>query len=498
MPPGGGFDSRPPPPIEVEACPGPGRRQPPVKPGGPGPTLAAGVFPLVPCGSPRAPKVGASTLYVGLAFVVVLILLNAFFVAAEFGITAVDRSQVERRAQEGDLAAQRILISLRNLSFELSGAQLGITATSLVVGAIAEPAIARLIDPLVGRMPWVSTGSSLAVSVTLALALATGAQMVFGELVPKNLAIALPYRSAVLFGIPMQMVNRLLRPLILFLNRSANWTVRLLGIQPREELAGVRSMEELELMIRSSASQGQLDDEEGRLLSRTIDFTEMVAADAMVPRVSVVGIGRLESVARLQRLARRTGHSRFPVYDDDLDDIDGIVHVKDTISVPADRRPVMPVDQIRQPVLKVPESRPLDQLLADLQGRGVRMAVVIDEYGGTAGIITLEDLIEEILGEIEDEYDVELPGDLPKDEGEILSGFLNWHQVEESTGFGWPEGRYTTLGGFLVARLGRFPDAGEVVRVDDWAFEVLQMDGHRIDRVRVLRPRLDPPGEPDR
>ena len=365
------------------------------------------------------------------------------------------------------------------------------------MGAIAEPAIARLIEPFVSGCRGFRD-HRLAVSVTLALALATGIQMVFGELVPKNLAIALPYRSAVLFGIPMQMVNRLLRPLILFLNRSANWTVRLLGIQPREELAGVRSMEELELMIRSSASQGQLDDEEERLLTRTIDFTENGGSGCHGAAVSRGGDWSPRVGRPVAASGRQTGHSRFPVYGNDLDEIDGIVHVKDTFNVPADRRPATPVDQIRQPVLKVPASRPLDQLLADLQGRGARMAVVIDEYGGTAGIITLEDLIEEILGEIEDEYDIELPGDLPESEGDILSGLLNWYQVEELTGFEWPEGHYETLGGFLVAHLGRFPDAGEVIRVDDWAFEVLQMDGHRIDRVRVLHPRRDPPDEPDR
>lgn len=426
--------------------------------------------------------------YAGLVAVAVLILLNGCFVAGEFAIVAVERSRVEKRAREGDRTAQRILASLRNLSFELSGAQLGITVTSLVLGAIAEPAVARLIDPLLARSGLVPGGSTMAVSLALALGLATGTQMVLGELVPKNLALARPYRSAVLFGIPMQLVNRLLRPLILFLDRAANRTVRLLGIEPLEELAGVRSMEELELMIRSSGAGGQLDDDEMELLTRAITFTEKVAADATVPRVSLIGLQADEPVSELRRIALETGHSRFPLYEESLDDIVGVVHVKDSFAVPEEQRATTPVKEIARTPLIVPESRPLQQLLIDLQKAGRGLAVVADEYGGTAGIVTVEDLLEEIFGEIADEHDAESPAVLPAGDAEVLSGLLHRHEMEERTGFEWPEGRYETLGGFLVARLGRFPVPGEIVRVDDWAFEVLQMDGHRIDRVRLHRP----------
>ncbi|HSJ83015.1 MAG TPA: hemolysin family protein [Acidimicrobiia bacterium] len=419
--------------------------------------------------------------------VVLLILLNAFFVAGEFAIVAVDRSLVERKARDGERGARRILHSLRNLSFELSGAQLGITVTSLVLGAIAEPAVASLIEPVLLAIPFIPEETSLAISVLLTLVLATGFQMVFGELVPKNLAIARPYRSAVWFGIPMQVVNRLLRQLILLLNNSANWTVRRLGIEPREELAGVRSMEELELMIRSSGEEGRLDDEEMELLTRAITFTEKVAADAMVPRVSVVGLSRHDSIAELRRTSAATGHSRFPVFDEGLDDIVGIVHVKDSITVPASRIPVTPVGEITQAALQVPESSTLENLLSELQKAGRGMAIVVDEYGGTAGVVTIEDLLEEIFGDIEDEYDREPEPDAGAEEIEVLSGLLHRHEVEEAVGFEWPDGRYETLGGFLVSRLGRFPRAGEVIRVGDTSFEILAMDGHRVDQVRVIR-----------
>jgi len=425
----------------------------------------------------------------GLTAVVILILANAFFVAGEFAIVAVERSTVERRAREGDRRARRILNSLRNLSFELSGAQLGITITSLVLGAIAEPTLAAALTPLFGVFDFMSEGTTLALSVAMAFVLATTAQMVFGELVPKNLTISRPYRSAVLFGIPMQIVNRAVRPLILFLNNSADWTVRRFGIEPRAELAGVRSMEELELMIRSSGEEGRLDDEEMELLTRAITFTEKVAAEAMIPRVNVVAINRHQPISELRQIAQETGHSRFPVYGLDLDEIVGIVHVKDTIGIPASRRALTPVEEIAEPGLRIPAASRLEYLLTQLQTQGRGMAMVIDEYGGTAGIITIEDLLEEIFGEIEDEYDEAAGGVTESEQVDLLSGLLHRHDVEERIGYEWPEGHYETLGGFLVASIGRFPEEGEVIAVGDLAFEVLRMEGHRVDHVRVIKTR---------
>ncbi|HUG07865.1 MAG TPA: hemolysin family protein [Acidimicrobiia bacterium] len=422
-----------------------------------------------------------------MAAVVFLILANGFFVAGEFAIVAVERSSVERKAREGDRAARRILKSLRNLSFELSGAQLGITVTSLVLGAIAEPTIAAVLTPLIGDFGTLTEGTSLALSVAIAFVLATMAQMIFGELVPKNLAISRPYRSAVLFGNSMQMVNRTLRPLILFLNNSADWAVRKLGIEPRAELAGVRSMEELELMIRSSGEEGRLDDDEMELLTRAITFTEKVAAEAMVPRVNVMAINRHQPISELRQMAQTTGHSRFPVYGLDLDEIVGIAHVKDTIGISPSQRALTPVEEIAQPGLRVPEASRLEYLLTRLQTEGRGMAMVIDEYGGTAGIITIEDVLEEIFGEIEDEYDEDASSPATTDQLDVLSGLLNRHDVEERIGFEWPEGHYETLGGFLVAILGRFPEVGEIVPAGAFAFEVLEMDGHRVDLVRAIR-----------
>ena len=398
---------------------------------------------------------------------------------------------MKRLAGEGDRAAAQINSSLSRLSFELSGAQLGITITSLLTGAIAEPALAGLFEPLLQRIGWEGVTDRPVFAVGLALFVANIASMLIGELVPKNFALAKPFGTAKAVAIPMSWVNRLLRPVILILNRAANWTVRKLGIEPREELAGVRSLEELELIIRSSGEEGELDDAELSLLTRAISFTEKVASDVMVPRVGVVGLSRFDSVADLRRLSRESGHSRFPIFGEDRDEIVGVVHVKDSFRVPSDRHSITPVGHIAKPALIVPDSRHLDDLLLDMQRDGRAMALVVDEYGGLAGIVTIEDLLEEILGEIADEHDAPTEGSEASEQGisqQIeVRGLANRHDVEDDLGLALPEGHFETLGGFLIAQLGRFPELGEKITFGPYLFEVLSMDGRRIDRVGVTR-----------
>lgn len=408
--------------------------------------------------------------------------------AGEFSLVAVDRSRVRRLAEEGDRRAAAVDRSLRQLSFELSGAQLGITITSLLTGALAEPALSGLFQPWLARAGWLGASARPVFAVGLALFVANVASMLLGELVPKNFAIAKPYGIATAIAIPMSWLNRLLAPVILVLNRAANWTVRRFGIEPREDLAGVRSLEELELMIRSSGEEGELDDAELSLLTRAISFTEKVAADVMVPRVSFATLSRHDSVSELRRSSRETGHSRFPVYGEDLDEIVGIVHVKDSFRIPPERRSITPISHIAKPGLVVPDSTPLDKLLIEMQRQSRAMAVIVDEYGGTAGIVTIEDLLEEILGEIADEHDPsEQPAPVEKIENrQEVSGLLNRHALEE-LGIEIPEGRFETLGGYLIAQIGRFPSEGEVVSINGWTYEILAMDGRRVDRVAISR-----------
>ena len=417
--------------------------------------------------------------WIGLGIVLALIAINGFFVAGEFALVAVNRSRVETRAQEGDRRASRLLGRLRDLSFELSGAQLGITVTSLIIGAIAGGTVAELIGPGLETIGISSTSAAL----VIALVFATIFQMVLGELFPKNLAIARPYPMAMRVGLPMATVNRALRPFITFFNAAANWTVRLVGIEPRDELAGLRSLQELEMIVRASSEEGALDDRRTSLLTRAIGFVERDAAEAMVPRVDIVGVGVESSVEELRNLSLRTGHSRFPVYDGDLDRIVGIAFVKDTFAVVPDERSDTPIRTIVKEALVVPESMHLDSVLRELQRTRRSMAVVADEYGGTAGIVTVEDIVEEILGEIEDEHDT--PGRIRR--RGLLPGKLHRHEVEERTGFEWPAGAYETLNGFITDRLERLPHVGDVVEADGFRLEVIAVEHYIATWVMVRR-----------
>lgn len=404
-------------------------------------------------------------------------------------MVTVERNRVTRLADEGDRGARRILAGLKTLSFQLSGAQLGITVSSLVLGLVAEQTLGGLFEPLleaIGLSPDVLP----VVTIVLALILGTSLQLVFGELVPKNVAITYPYPTARRVGLPMLLVNAALAPVIKVLNSSANWTVRLMGIEPREELAGVRSIEELEMIIRASGEGGHLSDEEFGLLTRSITFAANLTADVMVPRVRVVGLRSTSSIADLQALAIESGHSRFPVFGEDLDDIRGVAHVKDSLRVPLARRNAERVVDHMRPALVIPESQPIDTVLFELRTRGSGLAVVTDEYGGTAGIVTSEDLLEELVGEIRDEHDPSPPSGPPVSADE-LSGLLHRHEVEAVIGFEWPEGRYETLGGFVTALLGRLPAVGDRVEVDGWVFVVTAVEGFRVDRVRVREKQVD-------
>ena len=424
---------------------------------------------------------------IGLLAVLLLILATGFFVAVEFALVAVDRDRVDLDAQAGSRRARATSTALRRLSFNLSGAQLGITVTSLVIGFVAEPTIADAIEPLTEALVGEERASGTAIVV--ALVLATFVTMVVGELIPKSLAIARPRATAYVLATPMVIVTRVLGPVIRLLNGAANWTVRRLGIEPQEELTSVRSLQELELLIRASGEEGTLEPEALTLLTRSIRFGEKDAASALVPRRAVQSIGVDDVVATLADRAVATGHSRFPVVGADLDDVRGVVHVKDVYGVPYDERSDRPVESIMVPAFVVPETRDLADLLADLRLFGTHLAIVVDEHGGTAGIITLEDVLEEIVGEIDDEHDrpsprltrVQRPGEW------LLDGTLHGDEVFDACGFLVPDGDYETLAGFVLQELGHIPEVGEGFDHDGWRVEVVALDGHRVATIRLRR-----------
>lgn len=434
-------------------------------------------------------EVWAIDVAIGLAAIILLTLATAFFVAAEFALVASDRNKVERLAEEGHRGARSLLKALKDLSFELSGCQLGITVTSLLVGFIVEPTIGEAMAPVLERLG-VPESSALGVSIALALVLATAIQMVLGELIPKNLAVARSVPIGLAVVTPLRLLNLLAKPLILLLNNSANALVRALGIEPRDELSSVRSLEELELLIQSSRQDGQLPEEEAALLARSIAFWEKTAGDALVPRVSVAALPHDSSVADLVAVAVDTGHSRFPVYRENLDAVIGLAHIKDIYRIPHDDRASASVTEVMQDPLLVPESRALGSLLAQMRRERKHLGIVLDEYGGTAGILTIEDLLEEIVGDIEDEYDPSASLELtrPPEGVYLVSGLLHRDELQDATNLALPEGDYDTLAGFLLTRFERIPEEGDQTSYGDWEFKVVAMDNRRIDKVLVATP----------
>lgn len=441
-----------------------------------------------------------------LALVVLLIVANGLFVAAEFSLVTVDRATVEREAASGDVRSERLLEALRALSTQLSGAQLGITVTSLVVGFIAEPSLATILRGPLG-LTGLSDVAVTAISFAVAFVVVTGCQMVFGELVPKNWAIAEPLRvgrAVVSFQRGFTVVAG---PAIAVLNGMANWIVRRLGIEPAEELASARSPEEIASLARRSAQRGTLEAGTAELLSRSIEFGDRRAADVMTPRPRVRFVHAEDPVTTVLDLTTRTGHARFPVIGESVDDVLGMVHFKHVVAVPYEERPDTTVAQVVHELPAVPATMELDPLLRALRRSGPQMAVVVDEYGGTDGIVTLEDLVEEIVGEIQDEQDRPVGRMRELADGAwSLSGLLRPDEVEQLTGLGIPEGEESdTVGGLVVERLGRMPEVGDAVEltaadradVDEDGIqrdakvrlEVSRLHGRRVDRL-VLR-RLD-------
>ncbi len=418
-----------------------------------------------------------------------LILAHGLFVAGEFSLVTVDRPRLEQLAAEGNRGARSALNAVHTLSFQLSGAQLGITVTSLIVGFIAEPTIGEALEPAVAAAG-LPEGTAHGVGIAIALGLATALEMVLGELVPKNLAIAEAERVVVRVATPLRVFNTALRLLILLLNNAANWTVRRLGIEPQEELAAVRSLEELQMLVHTSRMQGLLPEEDYSLLTRSFSFGGKTASDALVPRTSVHALQSDKTLGDLAELALATGHSRFPVYESDLDDVVGVAHVRDIYSAPPERRAETPVAQIARDALIVPEPRPLESLLVEMRRKRQHFAIVLDEYGGTAGIITLEDLLEEIVGDIEDEHDPTSQPRLTAPPGgvHVVSGMLHRDEVHEATGFDMPEGDYETLAGFLLSLLRRIPEQGDHAGYDGWELKVVEMENRRIARVLLVAP----------
>jgi CBS domain containing-hemolysin-like protein len=415
---------------------------------------------------------------------ILLTIGTGFFVASEFALVNLDRSDLEVRQSRGEKNLGFTIGALKQTSTHLSSAQLGITLTTLLTGYTLEPVFSLWLQAPLSAIG-LPDGVVTVLATILAVTVATLLSMIIGELVPKNFALSLPRQTAKVV-VPFQTVfTAVFRPAIAVLNNSANGILRTIGIEPKEELSGARSAEELTSLVRRSAREGSLDRDTATLLARTLAFADHTAQDVMTPRPRLESLDRTDTAQDVIDLARRTGLSRFPVIDDSVDDVVGIVHVKQAVAVPREKRADVPVSALQSDALRVPETMKLDSLLAELRGRGYQMAVVVDEYGGTAGVATLEDLVEELVGEVSDEHDRSKPDVVRSRDWFTFPGLLRPDELRDRTGVIVPEeGPFETVGGWLMSELGRLPAVGDTVETTDGVFRIERLDGRRIDRVR--------------
>ncbi|HYB36945.1 MAG TPA: hemolysin family protein [Mycobacterium sp.] len=430
--------------------------------------------------------------------IVLLTAGTAMFVAAEFSLTTLERSSVEANARRGARHDRYIQRAHRTLSFQLSGAQLGISITTLVTGYLTEPMVRDLPHPGMDALG-IPDGVADGITAFVALVIVTSLSMVFGELVPKNLAVARPLPIARAVAGPQLLVSRILTPAIRLTNGTANCILRKLGIEPAPELRSARSPQELLSLVQASARSGVLDPSTAALVRRSLQFGTLTAEELMTPRSKIVALQTDNTVADLVATATQTGFSRFPIIDGDLDETVGIVHVKQVFEVaPGDRAHTL-LTAVAQPVAVVPSTLDGDAVMAQIRANGLQTALVVDEYGGTAGMVTVEDLIEEIVGDVRDEHDDATPDVVAAGGGWQVSGLLRIDEVAAATGYRAPEGEYETIGGLVLHELGHIPLAGETVELTAfdpeglsdssvrWRATVVRMDGRRIDLLELIQ-----------
>lgn len=432
-----------------------------------------------------------------LVFGILLIFGTGFFVAVEFSLVALDQAQVQAAVDDGDEAAKPLLACLKSLSTQLSSCQLGITLTTLLTGYVLEPSVGSLLkEPLRG----LGIADPTPVSLVIAMIAATVFSMILGELVPKNLAIAQAMAVGKAVARPQLVFTMIFKPAIIVLNGFSNKVLGIFGLEAKEEISGARTPDELASLVRRSAEMGTLDPGTAEFLARTLRFSDKTAADVMTPRFRMETLDAVEPVTAVVDAARATGYSRFPVTGESVDDIRGVVHIKKAVAVPTAKRAELEVGSLMTEVFRVPETIPLDDLIAELRASNMQLAVVLDEYGGTAGVVTLEDLVEEIVGEVADEHDRRRPGVLQGADGRwFFPGLLRPDEVgAQIKGLVIPEdGSYETVGGFVMSSLGRIPVAGDHVAVHGGELRVVRMDGRRVDRLAFL-PRDEETAEGER
>jgi len=420
--------------------------------------------------------------------VAALVLTNAFFVAAEFALVSVRRSRMEELVAAGQTSAKTVLAAMRDLGTYIAGAQVGITMASLGLGWVGEPVLAHMLMPLFSwTTPWVAEVTAHTIAVTLAFVLITFLHVVFGEQVPKVVAVQRGEATALWVMPLMKLTVTLMRPLVWVLNGFSNAVVRLLGLEPGGELHGVHSADELQILVRQSRQAGVIDELESRLVERAFRVPDLTARDVMVPRTDLLALdGRLPAEELLDRAAR-SGHQRLPVYDRTLDNIVGILHVQDVFRHLRQTKDPLDIRKLVRVPLFVPETVRLDDLLRNFQQHHSQIAVVTDEHGGVAGMVTLDDVVEEVFGEMQEAADTRQPGIQEMPDGRLLvRGDVRLRELNDRFGWDLEDEQADTIAGYVMNRLGRLARPGDSVETPQGTITVEKMTRLRILLVAIL------------
>ena len=427
-----------------------------------------------------------------LALGLLLTIGTGIFVASEFSLLTLERNELEARAERGEKGLSSSIRALKRTATHLSSAQLGITLTTMLTGFLAEPALSNLLSHSLpswlrafGYTGSISRDAIHGFSLVLTMFIATLVSTLFGELLPKKLALSIPLqvnRFVVGFQLAFTWVFTWM---VFLLNASGNAIVRAMGIEPKEELSSARTAEELSSLVRRSASLGALDAQTATLLTKTLALSQLVAADVMTPRTRMASLHKDDSVADVIDISIKTGYSRFPIIEDSSDDVIGVAHVKRAAAIPREKRADVQVTAIMVEALRVPETMRLETLMVELRAKGLQLAIVVDEYGGVAGLTTLEDLVEELVGELVDEHDRAKAGVTRGANSSVLfPGMTRPDELLEMAIKVPADGVYETVAGFMMSALGRIPMVGDTVEIEDGVLKVERMDGRRVDRVR--------------
>lgn len=435
---------------------------------------------------------GIGSILFNLFVIAILLFSNGFFVAAEFSMVSVRKTRITQLSNEGNFSAKIAMDALKDLDKFIAAVQLGVTISSIGLGWVGEATLVRMIEPIFGFLPTnYQLAASHSISVAIAFSLITILHVVIGELMPKSIALQFPERMTLLIALPMQLITKLFNPLICILNGFGNFLLGLIKIPPAQNAHLAHSTEELNMLINASYNEGVLNETEKEMLHNVFKFSDLTAKQVMIPRTDMACIPSDITFEELNILTAESQYTRYPVYEENLDHISGIIHAKDLYSLSL-KKEAFSVEKLLRPVLLVPETITMDKLVLEFKKRHGQMAIVIDEFGGTSGLITLEDVLEEIFGEVQDEFDEDEEADIKEisEDVYLANAMMRLDEIAEFFEVEILDEDVDTIGGLVVKELGRIAEIGDIVEIQNLEFNVKEIDGARITKLIITKKNI--------